>query len=206
MNKGRIGPPRFLFLEFLDAEINTLLTSLRRTFADGETNSGIHITVRGPYYDEISGTDIVKFERIVKRDPILIHGIDIFENPGENIVYIRVHSNALKEIWWKPDFPKEKFGFNPHISLSKSSDLRFALTVSEFLKKEEIKLVCHDFRLVPFSSRQLELFPFESVPEKPHFDELSKRRLVKPDVLQRATRVVEEYRRKVFDINVVHAT
>ena len=146
MSRDKRGPARFLFLEVLDPEINALLSSLRRTFDDRESSSGIHITIRGPYYEEIRGKDIKKYEQIIRRDPILIHGIDMFRNPDEIVVFIRVHSVALSEVWWKPDFPKERYGFNPHISLFKSENVELALAVLNFLKKEELKLISHNFR------------------------------------------------------------
>ena len=206
MNTRKRSTYRFLFLEFLDPEINTFLLGLQHAFSGRETSSGIHITVRGPYYDEIPGKDIEKYESIVRRDPILIHGIDMFQNARENVVFIRVHSDALEEIWWKPDFPKQKYGFHPHISLYKTSDIQLATLVLRFLKNEEIQLICHDFRLVPFSSKQMELFPFDAIPQKGNFSELLSRRRVRPGVLQRAARVVDDYRRKCVDSEFVHVT
>lgn len=206
MSRGKRDLARFLFLEFLDPEINTLLSSLRRTFDDRESNTGIHITIRGPYYEAIRGEDIRKYEKILCREPILIHGIDMFRNPDEVVVFIRVHSVALSEVWWKPDFPKERYGFNPHISLFKSKNVELALAVLNFLKKEELKLISHKFRLIPFSSRQMELFPYSAVPKKPSFSELANRRLVRPDILRRAAGVVEGYREECVEHALTHAT
>ena len=195
----------FIFLQFLDAEINALLSGLMREFGNSKTESNIHITVRGPYSRRISEKDIAKFERIVRGDTILIHGIDVFRNQTENVVYIRVRSDSLKKIWWKPDFPKEKFGFNPHISLHKTPDMEFAKTITDFLKNEDIKLICHDFRLVPFASKQGDFFPLDPAPRDLHFRELSNRRLVRPDILYRAANVVQKYRRKCANNDIAHA-
>ena len=205
MNKQSANSRNFIFLQFLDAEINALLSGLMREFGGSKTESNIHITVRGPYPSRISEEDIAKFERIVRDDPILIHGIDVFRNQTENVVYIRVHSASLRKIWWKPDFPVEKFGFNPHISLHKTSDREFAKTIMDFLKNEDIKLICHDFRLIPFASKQGDLFPLDPAPRDLHFRELSNRRLIRPDILCRAANVVEKYRRKYADNDIVHA-
>ena len=206
MNTEKKGLRRFLFLEFLDPEINALLTCLQRAFGDNENNTGIHITVRGPYYSSISGKHIEKFERIVQRDPILIHGIGMFRNPEKNVVFIRVHSDALKNIWWKPDYPRSQYGFNPHISLYRTSDVDLASVIVNFLDKEGIKLICHDFRLVMFSSKQGELFPFRTVPTMRSFPELSNRLLVRSDIVQRAAKLMEEYRRSRVDDSMVAAT
>ena len=176
-----------------------------REFGNSKAESSIHITVRGPYSRRISEKDIAKFERIVRGDTILIHGIDVFRNQTENVVYIRVRSDSLEKIWWKPDFPVEKFGFNPHISLHKTPDMEFVNTITDFLKNEDIKLICHDFRLVPFSSKQGDFFPLDPAPRDLYFRELSNRRLVRPDILYRAANVVEKYRRKCANNDIVHA-
>ena len=195
MSSQSKNPPNFIFLEFLDPEINTLLSGLKHEFGNSETGNDIHITVRGPYYRRIPREDIAKYERIVRDDPILIHGVDMFQNHGESVVCIRVCSDSLKKIWWKPDFPVEKFGFNPHISLHRTSDVKFAKIILDFLKKEDLKLICHEFHLVPFASKQKDFFPIKSTPRDSCFRELSNRGLVHPDILHRAANVVEEYRK-----------
>ena len=198
MSSKSKNPPNFIFLEFLDPEINTLLSGLKHEFGNSEAGNDIHITIRGPYYRRISREDIAKYEHIVRDDPILIHGVDIFQNHKENVVYIRVRSDSLKKIWWKPDFPVKEFGFNPHITLHKTCDIEFARTISDFLKEEDIKLICRDFRLVPFASKQGDFFPLDPEPRDRHFRELSNRGLVHPDILHRAANVVEEYRKRTY--------
>ena len=184
----------FVFLQFLDAEINTLLSGLRHEFGSSKTESSIHVTVRGPYSGRIPGKSIAKYEDIIRHDPILIGGVDIFQNQTGNVVYIRVHSDSLKKIWWKPDFPVKKFGFNPHITLHETPDIGFARTISNFLEKENIELICHEFRLIPFVSKQGEFFPFDPSLRGRPFEGISKRPHVRPDILHRAASVVEEYR------------
>ena len=200
-NKSR----NFIFLQFLDAEINAFLSGLMREFGNSKTESSIHITVRGPYSGRIPQKTIDKFEDIIRHDPILIRGVDVFQNQTENVVYIRAHSDSLKKIWWKPDFPIKEFGFNPHITLHKTPDIGFARTISDFLKKEDIELICHKFRLIPFTSKQGDFFPFDPALRDRHFRELSNRRLVHPDIQHRAANVVEEYRRRCANNDIAYA-
>ena len=195
-----------MFLEFIDPEVNALLSGLQRVFGKPKKTSNIHITVRGPYSAELSENEIERFNNIVREDPILIHGIGMFRNSEENVVFIRVTSNALKKIWWKPDFPKKQFGFNPHISLHKTTNLEYAEVISNFLSEEDIKLICHRFRLVNYFSRQGELFPSNPTPRSDDFRELANRQLIRPDILLRASRVVEAYRRKFVDNELAHST
>ena len=188
----------FIILQLLNAEINEFLSELRDKLGSSKTESGIHITVRGPYSKKISGKKIVEYENVIRHEPIHIQGIDVFQNQKESVVYIRAHSKSLKKIWKKPDFPKKKFGFNPHITLHKTTDIRFANMISDFLKREEIELICHEFRLIAFTSKQGDLF----LPDPDRRD----RNLVhsNSNVLHRVANVVEEYRRRYASNNSVH--
>lgn len=194
-NKSK-NPPCFAILELLDPDINALLLGLRHVFDCSERAPDVHITLRGPYYSRISKADICKFEKIVCQDPITIQGIDVFQNETENVVYIGVHGDSLKQVWWKRDFPFKDFGFHPHISLHKTPDPAFAKAVSDFLGGEDIKLICNDFRLTTHVSKQRNLFPSDPLPRENCFRKLSDPGLVHPDILHRAAKLVEEYRKE----------
>ncbi len=185
---------QFLFLEFLDPEINGLLYGLRTAFSDDKRHTNIHITVRGPYNKKISGEQLKKFSVLLNKDPLLIHGVGMFENDGNYVVYIRVSGKWLGELWWKPDYPIEKYGFNPHISLYIGSDRILAEKIRQFLKKEGLKLLCRDFRITPYTSRQTDMFPHEPLPIKHNFPKISYHRLVKPDIIRRAKNIVSVHR------------
>lgn len=197
MKKPHKGPPRFLFLEFLDSNINGLLHGLRYEFIGENIDTGIHITIRGPYEEQIPGDEILKYQQALDEEPILIQGVGVFHNPKEIVVYTKISSPQLRQIWWKPDYPTKKFGYNPHISLYKGSDVGLAKKIHDFLLNEKLTLVCHNFRLTPYVSKQGELFPFEEVPKERHFLRLSNRRIVRPDILQRAHNVVLNHRKGV---------
>lgn len=202
MNRELKDSARFLFLELLDPEINVLLAGLRKVFGNGNASSHVHVTIRGPYSGEIPKGTIEKYEIIVRHHPIVIHGIDTFRNEGENVVFIRVHHESLRKVWWKRDFPIRDFGYNPHISLHKTPDPEFAKTIKDFLEGENINLSCNDFRLAPCSKQGV--FPFLSIPRAGDFPTLSGHGLVRPDILQRAADVVAGYRKKHADGDIVH--
>lgn len=193
MSKELSGPPRFIFIELLDPEVNALLGGLRLELGGDAPSASIHITVRGPYQRPISAREIELYELALRSSPLLIHGIGTFQNSDEHVVYIRVSSSELKKVWWKPDYPSTKYGVNPHVTLLKTSDRKFASVVRAFLVKEDLKLVCHTFRLVPYTSKQVELFPAPKPPQDTQFLELANRRLVRPDILQRAANLVRSY-------------
>jgi len=191
------GPPRFLFLEFLEPEINGLLSGLRKEFSVSKFDHSIHLTVRGPYSGSIPFTEIEKNQNILDTEPLLIHGAGKFDNRDSYVVYIKVHSEALRKIWWKPDFPIEKFGFNPHITLYKGKDEVLADKILLFLQEEQITLACHQARLAPFASKQGELFAYDEIPIEKHFLTLSNNRNVRADILQRAARLISNHRKSL---------
>lgn len=184
---------KFLFLEFLDPAINGLLLRLRREFTGEDPMSGIHVTVRGPYKGRIRESAVKRFQRLLEGEPILIHGIGMFSNPDEFVVYIKVSSDRLRRIWWKPDYPKNQYGINPHISLYRGCDKVLAEKIRCFLNAEGLSLVCTDFRLTPYTSKQSELFTLESLPVEYHFLRLSNVRVVKADIIQRAEKLVRTH-------------
>ena len=190
---------KFLFLEFLDPAINGLLLRLRREFTGEDLSSSIHVTVRGPYKSSIKDSVVRRFQRLLEGEPILIHGIGMFANPSEFVVYIKVSSERLRRIWWKPDYPKSKYGLNPHISLYRGSDGALAEKISNFLDAEGLKLICTEFRLTPYTSKQTELFLLESLPVEHLFLRLSNLRLVRADIVQRAANLVRTHQRMCED-------
>ena len=194
MRRKSKSAQQFIFLELLDPEINGLLCRLRAAFSDEKAFTNIHITVRGPYRNMISEEEIKKYRELLSDEPILIHGINMFKNPGRYVVYIGVSCERLKQIWWKPDYPAKTFGFNPHISLYVGSDQLLAEKIQYFLKKEGLKLLCRDFRLTPYTSRQTEMFPLDPAPVERLFLALSNRRLVRADIVQRAENIVSSHR------------
>ena len=165
MSGHRHRAQRFLVLEILDAEIVLFLSTLRREFGSN-VRPEVHITVRGPYMEPIKGDDIDRFQDMVQGSTILLRGFDIFDNPSQSVVYLRAHNSQLRKIWWKPDYPSAQFGFNPHISILKTKDRKRANEVFRFLNRQGLEFECKEFRLVPLTRKQGELFPFPPSSDK----------------------------------------
>ena len=184
---------RFLVIELLDSEIVAFLTRLREAFG-ANSSSSVHVTVRGPYFECIRGDDIREYERVMEGTSILLQGFRTFENPEESIVYLRAHNSRLKKIWWKPDFPQRHFGFNPHVSICKTTDRQHARRVCGFLNGQNIQLECKQFHLVPMTSKQEELFPFESPSTlAPKQETTDPTRMVRSDVIRAAANLTADY-------------
>lgn len=185
------GPPRFVFLEFLDEEVNCVLHGLRNEFNSEDASSDIHITIQGPFYGEIKRSDLEHVQSVLEKEPILLDGFGIFSNDKEYVVYMKVQSPRLKDVWWKPDYPIEKFGFNPHISLYKGRNKKLAEMILQFLRDQNLKFLLRSFRVTQFASKQSELFPAEKPPRANQFLSLANKGLVKPNLLQKAANLVK---------------
>ncbi len=183
----------FLFLEFTDEEIVYLLSSLRKIFTQKQIKTNIHITVRGPYAKTITEGEIKKADHTIKNDVILIAGVGRFSD-SRHTVYLKVRSDNLEKIWDKPDYPKSKYGFNPHITMYDGNNAQLAEGIYKFLENEKLELLCHSFKLTPYVSKQISLFKEnDSATKGHHFFELSNRRKVRADILERAHKLVKYF-------------
>lgn len=178
----------FLFLEFRDKEICALLHGLRSIFNGRPSKSNIHITVRGPYVEPLKDADVRPHIDVIKNDVITIGGVGEFDNPDEHVVFLKIRSQNLANIWWKRDYPTGEFGFNPHISLYSGRDKELAGRIKEFLVQENIQLQARSFELTPYVSNQYCLFMPD---KKKHFLHLILEGKVKGDILERAQEVME---------------
>lgn len=176
----------FLFLELRDSEICTLLHGLRFSFTGRPSQTNIHMTVRGPYAKPLKQVQIEPFRVALSRDVLRISGVGMFENPDGIVVYLNVNSDNLKKIWWKRDYPKGKYGFNPHISLYRGSDKDLAARVYDFLKEENLDLQCCDYELTPYVSNQFCLLSGARRRLDKHFLRLILKGKVRGDILERA--------------------
>ncbi len=187
----------FVFLEICDADICELLNGLRSVFNERVFKAGIHVTLRGPYVNPIDEKDLDEWFQKIKASAILIANAGMFENETENIVYLRVstahNSKNLSAITRKFDYPKNRFDFNPHVTLYAGSDKVKAKRIYEFLRREQIELACHSFELSVYTSTpQSELFPEPTPSMKGEISSLISLGKISPEILVRARRLVEE--------------
>lgn len=183
----------FLLLELLDPTINDLLFRLRHEFTKGSLSSDIHVTIRGPYRKKITPDTITKLGQVLDSDPILIQGIGMFENTDEYVVYIKASADRLTEVCWKPDFPKRTYGCIPHITLYRGDDKELAEKVLDFLNKEPIKLICRNFKLTSYTSKQPELFTLNRKTFEQNLHLSPNEYQVKPDIILRAANLVRSH-------------
>lgn len=186
----------FVFLEIRDADICELLNSLRSIFNQRNFKSGIHVTLRGPYVKPISEAKLADWFNKIRAHSILIANVGMFENESESVVYLKVstanNSKSLSGITRKFDFPKSKFNFNPHITLYVGNDKILAHKIYDFLRRENIELVCHSFELSVYASTsQFELFSQPIPSMKGEVASLIFSRRISPEILVRARRLID---------------
>lgn len=182
----------FVFLEILDPEINSTLFDIKQILTGKRPKRPIHLTIRGPYDQRVPQDVLEQCQKIMQYDVIRISDVGKFHNPGEEVVYFRVDSPNLREIWWKPDYPIEKYGFEPHVSLYRGPDKHLADIVADFLEKEEIEMLCAEFRIVSYLHQQMELFP-PPTPISENYSRHINSKRIKPDFLSRLKHLISSY-------------
>jgi len=190
------GPPTFVFLEFLDPEVASLLNGLKDIFSETNKKDRLHITVRGPHYHLVTEKDINRYAMLLEQEPILIQSAGMFIDDIESVVYIKVSHNNLRKIWDKPDYPIKDYGFNPHITIYRGTDKGLAQKIYHFLKKEQIALLCHKFQLTTFVSKQMNLFQDMSASSRGTFKSLCKMRKIAPDIMERARCLMSQHKKE----------
>lgn len=180
---------RFVFLEIRDPELNALIGWLREAAMGTPSRHNVHITIRGPYSSEIPEAQIARYQQVLRSDPIVFEGVGAFTAGERRVVYIKVQHPKLRQVWWKPDFPIKKFGFNPHITIFEGSDAHRAQTVLDFLQKERLQLLTWDFEVTSRVSDHRDMFG-EAVRKAEPFLKLVNRGLVRADVINRFERTL----------------
>ena len=184
---------RFIFLEIAHPEISSLLWNIQWILADAEPRHPVHLTLRGPYEGEIARDVLDKFRDTLCNDTLRICDVGRFTNPDQEVVFLRVDSQNLRKVWWKPSYPIRDYGCTPHISLYRGRDAMFADRVADFLRREPLELFCADHRL--------RVHPRNSLPfgfgRPPAFEEMRwpvGAGRVDPSLLPRLRRFVDGYR------------
>jgi len=179
----------FLLLEITDPEANALLWRMRELIAGKQRRTAIHLTVRGPYSSTPPDEILHKSRATMARDVLRIHGVGRFSNPNEEVVFLRVDSPHLRDIWWKPSFP----GFEPHISIYRGADRGLASTVEKFLRTEGLDILCAEYRLTWHKSGQRNLFD-SNEPTVGAMQFLYDYGRVDPEMLDRLAVAIADYR------------
>jgi len=180
----------FLFLEIKERDIVSLLTNLQNIFDDRKHNTNIHITVRGPYSTPIKKTVMKKYTELMTYDVLEFSGIGMFSNPEESVVYMSVNSPNLERIWYKPTYPKSRYGFNPHITLYRGNDADYAEKIYKFLSKENINLLCSEFEFTMYTSKQFRLLDYvDTFSIERKFDRLINSGRIKDGIFDRAAKI-----------------
>jgi hypothetical protein len=181
----------FLLLELTDPLVNAFLWRVRHILTGHYGKGPIHVTLRGPYEGESPRKILEDARETLRYDVLRIHGVGRFSNPGEEVIFFKVDSPHLRDVWWKKSFPIERFGFEPHVSVYRGNDAHFADAAAALLADEQIDLKCAEHRLLWYRTKQPDLFT-ASTPSVGALIGLEQSG--KTAILDRLERQVESYR------------
>ncbi|GGD39640.1 hypothetical protein [Pseudoxanthomonas indica] len=158
----------FVFVVFNDPTVVGVLDFLHSTMMHTRLPSKPHITIQGPFDEKVGADRIHKISEALSGDSFFIGNCGYFESNGRCSLFLRAASENLERVWVKPDFPKEKFGFNPHITFYEGGDVERVKRAHKFLSKNRVELMCSQFEVVQYVPRQMDMFPNEGVAGDTH--------------------------------------
>ncbi|WP_141400863.1 2'-5' RNA ligase family protein [Pseudoxanthomonas wuyuanensis] len=155
----------FVFIVFDDPYVVGVLDFLVEALNGRRWQQPPHLTIQGPLPERPTATAIEHIDKTLGGTQLLIANPGIFETMSGAAVYLRVENESLRRVWNKPDYPIEKYGFNPHITLYDGPDVEMAQRAHRFLRsgKHRVELLCDQYSVVPYVSKQIELFPRDDV-------------------------------------------
>ena len=119
-----------------------------RLIANPEEKTPAHITVRGPYSRRVNRSAVARMAERVKETVVEASGFGTFSCDGQNTVFLRCHSERLREIWRKKDY-----GYCPHITIYDGASRSFASQLFSRLKKLEVQESFRITGLQPLETR-----------------------------------------------------
>ena len=155
----------FVFIVFDEPEIVGVLDFLVEVMNGKRWKAPPHLTIQGPLESRPTSEHIDGIKERLASDEILIANPGIFTTKSGVALYLSVNSQNLKKVWNKPEYPIAKYGFNPHLTIYEGPDIKKAQRAYDFLKSGfyRIELICRKYSVVPYASKQLELFPVHEV-------------------------------------------
>lgn len=179
----------FVYLEFTDPKLREFLWDLRTSLQGARSHAPIHITIRGPYTEAPALAYLQELQDRLNGCGVLIGGVGMFELREGYSVHLKAQSPVFRELWWKPDYPADEFGINPHITMFESTSLVAAKAVTTFLRTERIEIFTFALRLSAPQPKQMALFEVDLDADLRRKRSAFERWRVKPGILQRAERV-----------------
>lgn len=158
----------FVFVVFNDPLVLGIIDYLRNVFGVSRDGLPPHLTIQGPLTEPVTAERIKGIESTLRGDEFFIGNASSFSTDKGIAFFLRVTSPSLERVWQKRDFPVEKYGFNPHITIYEGPDIARVGKAVKFLKREPLEAICRNFEIVPHVSRQFELFKREDT-EPNHF-------------------------------------
>ena len=179
----------FIFLEFSDPIVRSLLTNLRNALHGAIQRDPVHVTVRGPYKDVPKKEFLETKANVIAGDFVLLADIGMFETRKGYAIFLNAQSRIFDAVWWKPDFKAQEK--KPHVTLFETGSYKEAVAVHDFLKSEKIEIVTSALDLTVYTSKQSALFNDLHASLGGDTHACTDRLLVKPGIIDRASMLRE---------------
>lgn len=97
-----------------DPFLNSYFYALK-LISQGRPSRRPHITIRGPF--EADHSNLEALNNQLEGNHASIGGLGEFKSQGNHVIFFKCKSEGFSKVWFKPTFPVEKYGINPHITI-----------------------------------------------------------------------------------------
>lgn len=154
--KKMIGKPKNFYVVFAKEDYLQAILDILRVLADPLEKYQAHITVRGPYKNQLAKSTTEG--KIPLDAEVCVKGAGAFLENNQNTVFLNCESAAIIKVWQKPDYAKLKP--QPHITIYNGKSRIWAERLLKVMTRHNIRFKFHstELRLLSTGTNQRSFF------------------------------------------------
>lgn len=131
LKEGRNGLPRIIYVLYIEQQPFADCLNAMRMLAEKAPRDATHVTVCGPFTEELPRDQIEDINRRIRGQSIIVNGVNTFWSAHQNTVYLEVEGDFLYKVGRRTDFPD----YIPHITIYNNDKRKWACKVLCALKE-----------------------------------------------------------------------
>lgn len=121
---------RIVYVLYLEQQPFADCLNAMRMLAEKAPRAAAHITVCGPFEEELPADQIDDLNRRICGRSVIIGGVNTFWSEHQNTLYLEVEADFLQEVGRRTDYPD----YVPHVTIYNNDKRRWACRVRSALK------------------------------------------------------------------------
>ena len=123
--------PRIIYVLYIEQQPFADCLNAMRMLAEKAPRDATHVTVCGPFTEELPKDHIADLNRRIRGQSMIISGVNTFWSAHQNTVYLEVEGDSLYKIGRRTDFPD----YIPHITIYNGNKRKWACKILCALKE-----------------------------------------------------------------------